>query len=260
MRRFLLIAVGLVASFTNPVFANDHNNLDSGRPLSFDDAESLGFGEQSIEFGGSLVFPENSNLGGEFDIEYLNGIIRNGHILIGIDPQVGGRVNSDDTSFDVGNLSVGFFYNFNREYDNVPAFAIRTDLGLPTGNNAGGLDFRLRGIASKTVGQFDRLHLNLDLNIKTDPDNGDRSFLPAAILGYSRPIGYPKRFDRSFLAELGVITSDNSNGGALIRTGMGIRQQINRQGVIDFGIEGDIATNGHDQSQLKLKIGYSFGF
>jgi DNA-binding transcriptional MerR regulator len=40
-------------------------NLDSGRPLSFDDAESIGFGEQSIEFGGSLVFPENSNLGGE---------------------------------------------------------------------------------------------------------------------------------------------------------------------------------------------------
>jgi hypothetical protein len=251
MRRFLLIALGLVASLTNPVFANDHNNLDSGRPLSFDDAESIGFGEQSIEFGGSLVFPENSNLGGEFDIEYLNGIIRNGHIIIGIDPQVGGRVNSDDTSFDVGNLSVGFFYNFNREYDNVPAFAIRTDLGLPTGNN---------GIASKTVGQFDRLHLNLDLNIKTDPDDGDRSFLPAAILGYSRPIGYPKRFDQTFLAELGVITSDNSNGGVLIRTGMGIRQQINRQGVIDFGIEGDIATNSHDQSQLKLKIGYSFRF
>ena len=66
MRRFLLIAVSLVVSFTNPVFANDHNNLDSGRPLSFDDAESIGFGEQSIEFGGSLVFPENSNLGGEF--------------------------------------------------------------------------------------------------------------------------------------------------------------------------------------------------
>ena len=81
MRRFLLIALGLVASLTNPVFANDHNNLDSGRPLSFDDAESIGFGEQSIEFGGSLVFPENSNLGGEFDIEYLNGIIRNGHII-----------------------------------------------------------------------------------------------------------------------------------------------------------------------------------
>jgi hypothetical protein len=173
---------------------------------------------------------------------------------------VGGRVNSDDTDFDVGNLSVGFFYNFNREYDNVPAFAIRTDLGLPTGNNARGLDFRLRGIASKTVGQFHRLHLNLDLNIKTDPDNGDRSFLPAAILGYSRPIGYPKRFDQTFLAELGVITSDNSNGGVLIRTGMGIRQQIHRQGVIDWGIEGDIATNGHDQSQLKLKIGYSFRF
>jgi len=41
---------------------------------------------------------------------------------------------------------------------------------------------------------------------------------------------------------------------------MGIRQQINRQGVIDFGIEGDISTNSNDQSQLKLKIGYSFGF
>jgi hypothetical protein len=260
MRRLLLIAVGLVASFINPVYANDHNNIDSGRPLSFDDAESLGFGEQSVEFGTGLVFPENNNIGGEFELEYLNGIIRNGHIIISIDPQVGGRVNSDETDFDVGNLSVGFFYNFNREYDNIPAFAIRTDVGLPTGNNASGLDFRLRGIASKTVGQFNRLHLNLDLNIKTDPDNGDRSVLPAAILGYSRPIGYPKRFDRTFLAELGVITSDNSNGGALIRTGMGIRQQINRQGVIDFGIEGDIATNSNNQSQLKLKIGYSFGF
>jgi hypothetical protein len=41
---------------------------------------------------------------------------------------------------------------------------------------------------------------------------------------------------------------------------MGIRQQIHRQGGIDWGIEGDIATNGNDQSQLKLKIGYSFGF
>lgn len=260
MKKSLLIGIGSVLALISPVAANDHNNLDADRPLSFEDAESLGFGEQSIEFGGSVLFSENRSIGGEFDLEYLNGVILNGHVIIGIDPKVGGRVDSEDTDFDIGNLSIGFFYNFNREYDNVPAFAIRADAGLPTGNDARGVDFRLRGIASKTVGQYDRIHLNLDLEVKTDTDSEDRSVIPGVILGYSTPIGYPRQFDRTFLAELGVIASENVNGGIVIRTGVGLRQQIGRQDVLDFGISGDIATGSEGNSQLKLTIGYSFGF
>jgi hypothetical protein len=260
MKKSFFIGISCLFMLTSPVRAGDHNNLDSDRPLSFEDAESIGFGEQSLEFGASVVFPESRSIGGEFKIEYLNGVLLNGHVVIGIDPSVGGRGDSEDTDFDIGNLSVGFFYNFNREYDGVPAFAIRADAGLPTGNEARGVDFRLRGIASKSVGQYDRLHLNLDLDVKTATENGQRSILPGIILGYSTPIGYPRRFDRTFLAELGVITGENTDSGVSIRTGIGMRQQIGLQNILDLGIEGDIATGSAGNSQVKLTIGYSFGF
>jgi hypothetical protein len=260
MKSAILLGIGSILALTSPAIANDHNNLDSDRPLSFEDAESIGFGEQSLEFGSSVVFPENRSVGGEFSFEYLNGVILNGHMIIGIEPSVGGRVDSEDTDFDIGNLSVGFFYNFNREYDSVPAFAVRADAALPTGNDASGVDFRLRGIASKSVGQYDRLHLNLDLEVKTDPDSEDRSVIPGLILGYSTPLGYPRSFDRTFLAELGVLAGENVNGGVVIRTGVGLRQQIGLQNILDIGIEGDIATGSEGNSQLKLTIGYSFGF
>ncbi len=260
MKTSLLIAALTIFAFNKPALAVDHNNLDAGHPLSFDDAESIGFGEQSLELGTGVAFPQNKSVGGQFSVEYLNGVILNGHIVIGIDPVVGGRTDNDDTNFDIGDLSLGFFYNFNREYDNVPAFAVRTDMALPTGSDSAGVDFRIRGIASKTVGQFDRLHLNLDLNFKTAADTGEPSVIPGLILGYSRPIGYPERFDRTFLAEIGVLASQESDGGAVVRTGIGMRQQIGLQSVLDFGLEGDINTGSGNDSELRLKVGYSIGF
>ncbi|PSF39567.1 hypothetical protein C7H19_01900 [Aphanothece hegewaldii CCALA 016] len=253
-------ALALTVLAVNPSLAVDHNNLDAGRPLSFDDAESIAYREQSIEFGAGLNLPSNRSVGGSFEIEYLYGFALNSHLVIGLDPSVGGKADTDDTRLDVGNLSVGVFHNFNREYNNVPAFAIRGDVGLPTGRDARGVDIRLRGIASKTVGQYDRLHLNLDLNVKTDVDSEERSVIPGLILGYSRPLGYPKRFDKTFLAEMGVRASQDSAGGAILITGVGIRQQVSLRSVLDFGIEGDIATGAGERSELRLKVGYSFGF
>jgi hypothetical protein len=253
-------AIASSVTIVNPASAVDHNNLDAGRPLSFDDAESIAYREQSIEFGAGLNLPSNRSVGGSFDIEYLYGFALNSHLVIGLDPSVGGKADTDDTDFDVGNLSVGVFHNFNREYDNVPAFAIRGDLGFPTGRDSRGVDVRLRGIASKTVGQYDRLHLNLDLNLKTDVDNEERSVIPGLILGYSRPIGYPKRFDKTFLAEMGVRASQDREGGAILLTGVGLRQQVGLQSVVDIGLEGDIATGAGERSELRFKVGYSFGF
>ncbi len=253
-----VISVVLAA---NSVGAVDHNNIDAGFPLSFDDAESIAFGEHSLELGTVFVLPSDRSVGGELEIEYLYGFALNSHFTIGIDPQVGGRADTDDTDFDIGNLSVGVFHNFNREYDDVPAFAIRADAAFPTGNDSQGVDFRLRGIASKTVGQYDRLHLNLDLNVSTDAQSGDRSVIPGVILGYSRPLGYPQRFDQTFLAELGVRASEDTDGDVIITTGIGLRQQVGYQNVFDIGIEGNIATGGgEERSELRFILGYSIGF
>lgn len=259
-RTLLFSAFTFTVLAVNPAMAVDHNNLDADRPLSFDDAESIAYREQSIEFGAGLNLPSNRSVGGSFEFEYLYGFALNSHLVIGIDPRVGGKADTDETDFDVGNLSVGVFHNFNREYDNVPAFAIRGDVGLPTGNDARGVEIRVRGIASKTVGQYDRLHLNLDLNLKTDADSEERSVIPGLILGYSRPLGYPKRFDRTFLAEMGVRASQDTKGGAILITGVGLRQQVGLRSVVDVGLEGDIATGAGERSELRLKVGYSFGF
>lgn len=259
-RIFLLSAFASSVLAVNSAIAVDHNNLDAGRPLSFDDAESIAYREHSIEIGAGLNLPSDHNVGGSFDIEYLYGFALNSHLVIGLDPSVGGKADTDDTRFDAGNLSVGVFHNFNREYDSIPAFAVRGDVGLPTGRDARGVDVRLRGIASKTVGQYNRLHLNLDLNVKTDVDSEERSVIPGLILGYSRPIGYPKRFDQTFLAEMGVRASQDRAGEAILLTGVGLRQQVGLQSVFDVGLEGDIATGAGERSELRFKVGYFFGF
>lgn len=216
--------------------AGDHNNLDSDRPLSFEDAESIAYREQSLEFGPALLAPIGREIGGEFKVEYLYGFAPDSHLVVGIAPRIGKRESQEDSTFDVGNVSLGMFHNFNREYDDVPAFAIRADAEISTGRDSEGVNWRLRGIASKTVGQYDRLHLNLDLNFKPETENGDRSFLPALILGYSKPLGYPRRFDQTILAELGVLASEKVAGGADILLGLGLRQQVSLQGVFDVGL------------------------
>ncbi|NJL83716.1 MAG: transporter [Chloroflexaceae bacterium] len=242
------------------VYGVDHNNLDAGRPLSFDDAESIGRGEQSLELGAALVVPSDEAVGGEFDVEYLYGFALNTHVILGIDPQVGGRADPGDTNFDPGDLSLGVLHNFNREFDAVPAFALRLDAAFPTGRDSDGVNFRLRGIASKTLGQSNRLHLNLDLELSTASDEGDRSVIPGAILGYSRPLGIPRRFDRTFLAEIGLRAGEEADGAAVFSLGVGLRQQIGKRSIFDLGVQSNLTGSNEERNDFRLVTGYSLSF
>ena len=138
---------------------------------------------------------------------------------------------------------------------------MRGDLYFPTGRDSRGLDFRVRGIASKYISQYDRLHLNLDLEVNSFPEDNERSIIPGMILGYSRPLGYPERFDRTFLAEVGVKAAEDQDSGAGVLLGVGIRQQIQVSGIIYLGLEGNIITGkGEERSQLRLITGYALSF
>jgi hypothetical protein len=255
----LLGTVALVVSASNRAMAVDHNNIDANRPLNFDDAESIGFREQALDLGAALVIPQDESVGGEFEIEYLYGFALNTHLNIGIDPSLE-EDDNDETEFNIGDLSVGVLHNFNREYNNTPAFALRGDAAFPTGKDSEGVDFRLRGIVSKTVGQYNRLHLNLDANLTTDTEEQEKSFVPGLILGYSRPIGYPENFTRTLLAEVGIRGSEVENDDAVVSLGVGLRQQIGYQSVLDLGIKGDIAGEEGENNKLSLVAGYSFAF
>lgn len=260
MRRIItILPLFLGLGITTTAIASDHNNIDAGHPLSFDDAESIAFGEQAFEFSAKTIFPEGQPVGGEFSIEYLNGFALNSHFSVEVDGSVGGRVETDSTEFELDAVYGTIFHNFNREYNNIPAFSLRGDVGVPTANDSQGLDFRLRGIASKTLGQYNRFSLNLDLDGQTETETGERSLVPGFILGYTRPLGYPRRFDQTFLAEIGLRMSEKIDNGAIILTGIGLRRQIGYQRVLDMGLEGDISTDGQE-SRLKVIVGFSGSF
>ena len=242
----------------NIALAVDHNNLDAGRPLEFDDAQSIAYREKALEFGGALVKPRHGKMGVNGSVEYLYGFARNTHFSLDFDP----KFASEDGArrrFDSGDIGVGVFHNFNREYGSTPALSLRADAFLPTGRNSRGVDFRLRGIASRQFGARGKLHLNLDAFLNGASENEVRKFQPGAILGYSQLLGYPSRFDRTLLAQLGYRANELKAETGIINVGVGVRQQVSVQSVFDIGVLSDLSGSASRET-FKLVAGYSKQF
>lgn len=236
---------------------SDHNNIDAGRPLRFDDASSIAFRERVLEFG--LTVDTFRRRAGDYRFrnEYKVGFAKNQDIGITFEPRYDGR----DRRFDAGNVEIAYFNSLRREIDDSPAIAYRVELGLPTGRGAQGVDAKFRGIATRALGQYDKLHLNLDVEVASSPKSDERDFAFGAILGYTSPLGYPRKFDRTMVAELAVQQSRVRGRGYTGTLGFGLRRQLSPRTVFDIGARTDIfSTKGADRSPLRLVIGYSVGF
>jgi hypothetical protein len=261
VKRFLLLVPLLALAALSSALAGDHNNVDAGRPLSFDDAESIAYRERAVEFGVGLGFPRRRPVGLEAELEFLYGFRLNSHVSLGVTPSIGGRTESAETSFDAGDVRLGLFHNFNREHGSTPAFALRGDVFLPTGRDSRGVGFRLRGIMSRTARQYDRFHLNLDLAGETSAAPGERDLNWGATLGYTRPLGYPRRFDLTGLADLAVQSGPDRGTGPVVSAGVGLRRQVGVRSVLDLGLRADLATfDGAPRERLRLVAGYSVGY
>jgi hypothetical protein len=215
-----------------------------------------------LELGVRLAAPRGRAAGLGLAAEYLYGFALNSHIVVGLDPAIGGRAGGDDdTRFDIGDVSLGVFHNVNREYGNTPAFAVRGDIALPTGRDARGATIRVRGIWSRGFQQYARLHLNVDASFVTNTDEEERAFRPALTLGYTRPLGYPTRFDRTGLAEVSVRADEENGRGTLVSLGVGLRQQITPRSVMDAGLQSDVgASGGANREDIRVIAGYSTAF
>jgi hypothetical protein len=86
--------------------------------------------------------------------------------------------------------------------------------------------------------------------------------MPAVTLGFTRPVGYPTSFNRTMVAELGTRASQETGKGAVLYTGVGLRQQVTVRSVIDVGIQSDFAgtKSGASRDALRLTAGYSTQF
>ncbi len=251
----LFIGAGLVLS--SLVLASDHNNIEAGRPLRFDDAYSIAFRERAFEFGLTLdTFRRRGpSYGNKTEFKY--GFAKNQDISVAFEP----TYSSSERRGDLGNVEIGYFNGLRREIDDAPALAYRVDIGLPTGRDAKGLDLRFRGIATKALGQFDKVHLNLNLNMSTSPGPGERRHTVGAVLGYSTPLGYPRRFEHTLVADFAVQQSKNQGEGYVGSVGLGLRRQVSPQSVFDIGVTSDLfSTKGAERRPFRLAIGYSVSF
>ena len=248
-----------LAALSAPVLAVDHDNIDAGRPLDFDDAETIAFREKALELGGAISKPKSGKTGFEGEAEWLYGFAKNWQVKLGIDPRFAAQ-NGGSRRADVGDFSVGVQHNFNRATEKTPAFGIRLDAALPTGRDSRGVDSRLRGIASRGLGRYGRLHFNADLGFNSRPNRSERDTLAGAILGYSQPLGFPTSFNRTLVSQIGVRANPQRGQRALWSLGLGLRQQITPRAVFDVGIKSDIAGSGAARERFRVVAGYSTAF
>jgi hypothetical protein len=267
---FSMVCLLIVTAMPQGALAVDHNNLDAGRPLSFDDAESLALGEFALEGGLAWVSPDRGGSGFAPHLELLHGFALNTHLGLSVEAATGGLVTSSEREAAITQVGLTFFRNFNREYDDVPAFSFRGDLRVPTREATGAteaVEVRLRGIASRHWIQYDRLHLNLDAVAVFNPDGpdgpdaGDRRFRMALILGYSTPIGYPRLFTQTGVAELAIRVPEQKGAGPILSAGIGLRRQVTVRSLLDVGIQSDLWAARHTpHERLRIVVGLSTGF
>ncbi len=204
-------------------FASDHNNLESGHPLRFEDATSLAFGERSFTTGFQLSGSKGTKPASEWMADFGYGFAKNQDLSLSIDK----TFNASPSV-----VAASYFVSFTRQVGDKPAFAMRA--GVHDGGN------QLSLIATKTLHQYDRVHLNVDL---------DSTASPLILLGYSTPLGYPKGFDRTFVGELGLQRN-------VLSAGAGLRLQTGPTSVFDLGLTGQFDLS----AAVRLSVGYSVSF
>lgn len=90
---------------------------------------------------------------------------------------------------------------------------------------------------------------------------GERSFSPGVVVGYTRPVGYPRKFASTALPELGVQAGSEQGTGPMAMVGVGLRKQVNVRSVVDVGPQSDVfGGDGAPQDRIRVIVGYSAGF
>jgi hypothetical protein len=235
---------------------SDHNNLEKDRPLRFDDAYSTAYRSFEFQAGFGLDTFHRSKPIYNFKFEIQYGFAKNKDISIGLDPYF-----TSESGKLVGNaVDLSYFEGVSREIGNNPAFGYRIDAGIPI-SGGDGAEFRVRGILTKTLVHYDKIHLNLDYLQTTSGTSSLRKPRFGAIIGYSNPIGYPTRFDRTLLAEFGIEQGMTIGSGYNSWIGIGLRSQVSPTTVFDFGVLADISkASGELSSPLRISVGYSMNF
>lgn len=256
MYRHVLSSLLLVSLAAFPAWALDHNNLDEGRPLRIEDAYPIAYGELSLETGARFSLNRRSPDRFSFPVEVLYGAYWNLHV--GLDSILATEPRTIDESEKSGDLRVSALYNFNQETLRLPAFAVKLGLDFPTGIHSSGVDTELTGIITRSFGRI-RTHLNVGYEFIGHARDGERDGRYALVFGGQYPLGAPRSFNTTLLAD--IFTEQSARSGKSNPTGIevGIRQQVASLVVLDVGMGTEFAGPA-ERAPFFVMMGISIGF
>ena len=238
------------------VYALDHDNLDPNRPIAIEDAYVIPRGEIGLEGGVTLNDRKEGKSRIGFQPQIIYGAFENMQleIMTGFvtEPTT---VAGDDKS---GDLSVGVLYNLNTETITLPAFAVRAEVGFPTGVNSKGVDTELTGVMTRSFGRW-RTHVNVGYTFLGSPQGQERSGTYRVVAAVSYPLGYPTSFRDTIIANVFTRQSDLVGQRNPTGVGIGLRHQVSSRIVFDAGL-GTEFYGPPDRSIFFSTIGLSVGF
>ncbi len=255
-RTLLKIAIFGIVMLPGVGLALDHDNLDPNRPIAIEDAYVIPKGEIGVE--GGVTFNDRKEGKGRFGFQpqIIYGAFENMQLelMTGLvtEPRT---VSGDDKS---GDLSVGLLYNLNTETIDLPAFAVRAELGLPTGVNSKGVDTELTGVMTRSFGRW-RTHVNVGYTFLGSPQGQERSGTYRVVAAVSYPLGYPTSFRDTIIANVFTRQSDLLGQRNPTGVGLGLRHQVSSRVVFDVGL-GTELIGPSDRSVLFSTMGISIGF
>jgi hypothetical protein len=255
-RTIAKLAILLLVMVPTVVWALDHDNLDPNRPIAIEDAYVVPKGEIGVE--GGLLFSDRKQGKSRFVFQpqLIIGAFDNTQLELSSDVQTDPRsIVGDDKS---GNLTVGALYNLNTETLSLPAFAIRGQLGLPTGVSARGIDTALTGVMTRSYGRW-RTHVNVGYSLLGSPQGQERSGTYRVVAAVSYPLGYPTSFNDTIIANIFTRQSDLVGQRNPTGIGIGLRHQVSSRVVVDAGIGSELIGPA-DRSLFFSTIGLSVGF
>ncbi len=163
VKALVMLMLGLLAQ---PSLALDHDNLDPNRPIGMEDAYAIPKGEIGVEGGVRFNDQRQGPTRVTFQPQIIYGAFNNTQI------EIQGDIFTDPSTIvgpdKSGDLHVSVLYNFNAETLNLPAFAVRAEVDLPTGVNSQGVDTQVTGILTRSFGRF-RAHLNAGYTVLGSP-------------------------------------------------------------------------------------------
>ena len=256
MRQAILGTCAVFLLWPMPAWALDHDNLDPNRPIQMEDAYAIPKGEIGLESGVRINDRRQGKTRTVFQPQLIYGAFDNTQIEIQgdffTDPQSLVGANKS------GDLHLGVLYNFNVETLNLPAFAARVELDLPTGVNSKGVDTQVTGILTRSFGRL-RAHANAGYTLLGSPQGQERNGVYRVIAAISYPLGYPTSFRDTLIMD--IYTRQSDLKGQRNNTGVeiGLRHQLSSRIVLDTGV-GTEFYGPSDRSALTGTVGLSVGF